>query len=62
MSAFIIFFCTGLLIYWTSRTRILLHGSPAAIEATLESDLLRGRRFLSGLRALVLPTVSDMAL
>ena len=52
-SALIIVFCTGQLIYWISRTKLLLHGSEDQIWRTLESDLARGRRLLMGLKSLV---------
>jgi hypothetical protein len=49
MPAIIIFLSTGLLFYWISRLRILWRRSEDEIEAILNSDLLRGRRILSGL-------------
>jgi hypothetical protein len=55
MSAFTIFVSTGLLIYWTSRIKTLLHGSDEEIRALLESDLSTGRRFLWELRSLRWP-------
>jgi len=39
MSAFTIFVSTGLLFYWTSRIKTLLHGSDEEIRELLESDL-----------------------
>jgi hypothetical protein len=57
MPAIIIFISTGLLIYWISRVRILQHGSEDEIHATLETDLLRVRRFVLGLRSVFMPTV-----
>jgi len=39
MSAIIIFFCMGLLVYWFSRMMMLLYGSPEKITESLEIDL-----------------------
>ena len=55
MSSFIIFVCTGLLVYWVTRTALLLRGSEEEINGTLESDLWWGRRVLLGLRSLFVP-------
>ena len=55
MSAFIIFACTGLLVYWVFRVTMLLYGSDDEINETLESDLWRGRRLLLGLRSMFVP-------
>ncbi len=49
-SIIIIFFCTGLMIYWISRTKVLFHDSEDEIWQTLDSDMAKGRRFLLGLR------------
>ena len=53
MSALVIFVCMGLLVYWFSRTRLLLKGSTEEIDGTLESDLWWGRRLLLMLRAIL---------
>jgi hypothetical protein len=50
MSEFVIFISTGLLVYWFSRTLLLLKGSPEQLDETLECDLWWGRRLLLGLR------------
>ena len=55
MSSFIIFVCTGLLVYWVTRTALLLRGSEEEINGTLKSDLWWGRRVLLGLRSLFVP-------
>lgn len=52
ISGLIIVFCTCLLVYWTSRTAILLHGSEGEITETLASDLWRARRLMLGLRSI----------
>jgi hypothetical protein len=49
MTAIIIVISTGLMVYWTSRMRILWRGSEDEIKSILETDLLMGRRILSGL-------------
>ena len=49
MAAIIIVISAGLLCYWISRVRILLHGAGDEIQAILETDLSRGRRVLLGL-------------
>ena len=58
MSAFTIFFCAGLLVYWVCRTGLLLHGSCEAIDETLACDLRWGRRVLLSLRTMFLPPQS----
>jgi hypothetical protein len=50
MRAIIVFFSAGLLVYWISRVRILLHGSEAEIRETLKRDLMFGRRFVLWVR------------
>ena len=57
MSSTIIFISTGLLVYWASRLRILLHCSEAEIHETLESDLLSCRTFLLRLRSVFMPPI-----
>jgi hypothetical protein len=47
---FIIFVCSGLLVYWFARTVLLLKESPEEIDEVLESDLWWGRRCLLTLR------------
>jgi hypothetical protein len=47
---FIIFVCSGLLVYWFARTLLLLKESPEEIDEVLESDLWWGRRCLLALR------------
>ena len=49
------FICTGLLVYWISRTLLLLKGCEEEIDDTLESDLWRGRRLLLWLRTMFVP-------
>jgi len=49
LSLLIIFVCSGLLVYWMARVYLLVHGSDAAIEATLESDWWWYRKLLSRL-------------
>ena len=39
MAALIIFVCSGLLVYWSSRMLLLLNGAKGEIDETLESDL-----------------------
>jgi hypothetical protein len=53
MAALIIFVCSGLFVYWVSRTVLLLRGSGEAIDETLECDLWWGRRLLLGRRSAV---------
>jgi len=55
MSAIIIFFCAGLLVYWLSRMMMLLYGSPGQTNEILDCDLWWGRRFLMALRAMFVP-------
>jgi hypothetical protein len=56
MLAVIIFVCSGLLVYWVSRTMLLLHGSDEAIDDTLEEcDLWKGRRLMLGLQTMFVP-------
>ena len=52
MSNCIIFVSSGLLVYWSSRTLLLLNGSEAETDEILESDLWWGRRLLLGLRTM----------
>ena len=52
VSALIIMFCTCLLVYWASRTLMLLHGSYDEIDEILAGDQQRVRRLLLGLRSL----------
>jgi hypothetical protein len=49
-ACFIIFVCSGLLVYWFARTVLLLKGSPEKIDEVLESDLWWGRRCVLALR------------
>lgn len=55
MSYLIIFVCTGLWVYWLTRTFLLLKGSEEEIAQTLECDVWWGRRILLGLRAMFVP-------
>ena len=55
MSAFIIFVCTALLIYWASRTLLLLKGREEQIDEVLEADLWLFYRILAGLRSMFFP-------
>jgi hypothetical protein len=50
-----IFVCSGLLVYWVTRTMQLLQGPEEAIDEALDYDLWRGRRFLMSLRAMLVP-------
>jgi len=52
VSEFIIFVCSGLLVYWFSRTLLLLRRSEAETDEILESDLWWGRRLLLGIRTM----------
>jgi hypothetical protein len=52
MVPFLIFICTALLVYWFSRTRLLLKGSAEEIDEVLARDLWRVRRVLLSLRML----------
>lgn len=55
MSELIIFVCSGLLVYWFSRSLLLLNRSKPEIEATLDYDLWWGRRVLSEIRTMFVP-------
>ena len=46
MTAIILFSCTGLLVYWTSRVCILMHGSAQRVNRLLEADLLWAKAFI----------------
>ena len=52
MSMCVIFVCSGLLIYWMFRVRMLLRGSQDEIETILTNDLWTARRLILSLRAL----------
>ena len=53
MFAIVMFVCSGLLVYWISRTRLLLNGSKPEINEALNHDFWRGRRFLIALRGML---------
>jgi hypothetical protein len=55
MYCLVMFFCNGLLVYWATRTALLLHGPEERIERTLEKDLWSGRQALIGIRRLLMP-------
>jgi hypothetical protein len=55
MSAVVIFVSSGLLIYWFSRTLLLLKGSEEEIHQVLEADVWWGRTLLIGLRTMFRP-------
>jgi len=46
----IIFVCSGLLVYWSARTMLLLNGTDEAINDTLAYDVWMVRKFLLSLR------------
>ena len=52
MSDFIIFVCSGLFVYWFSRTLLLLKRSKTETDEILESDLWWGRMLLLGIRTM----------
>ncbi len=52
MSDFIIFVCSGLFVYWFSRTLLLLKRSKAETDEILESDLWWCRILLLGIRTM----------
>jgi hypothetical protein len=60
-SGFIIFFSAGLMVYWCSRTLMLLRESDEELNEVLEDDLWWGRRVLSMLRLLFFPSSPTMA-
>ena len=43
MAALILLFLPPLFYYWLRRTSLLLHGTDAEIETTLENDLATAR-------------------
>jgi len=55
VSAVIIFVSTGALVYWLSRTMMLLRCSEDEITEALTGDLWRARRFLLALRSIFMP-------
>ncbi len=55
MSGFIIFVCSGFLVYWLARIKVLLYGSEEQIGETLEIDLRWFRKLLLGLRTMFVP-------
>ena len=55
MYCLIMFTCNGLLVYWATRTAMLLNGPEKRIEQTLEKDLWSGRQILIGIRQLLMP-------
>ena len=52
VSSIVIFVSTGLLIYWVTRTLLLLNAPEDQIAEVLDGDLWWGRRLLMALRAL----------
>ena len=55
MTAIILFSCTGLLVYWTSRVCILMRGPAERVNRLLEADLLWGKAFIGTLRGMFAP-------
>ena len=55
MYCLIMFTCNGLLVYWATRTAMLLNGPEKRIEQTLEKDSWSGRQILIGIRQLLMP-------
>ena len=53
MYCLIMFTCNGLLVYWATRTAMLLNGPEKRTEQTLEKDLWSGRQILIGIRHLL---------
>jgi hypothetical protein len=51
----VIFFCSGLFVYWIARTALLIFASREAIEESLACDLWWGRRVLDVLRSAMSP-------
>ena len=51
----IIFAATGLFVYWTFRAILLLRGTEAEINQTLDRDLEWAHTFLENLRMLFVP-------
>jgi hypothetical protein len=60
-SGFIIFFSAGLMVYWCSRTLVLLRESEEELNEVLEDDLWWGRKVLYMLRMLFFPSPPTMA-
>jgi hypothetical protein len=50
MSEFVIFSCSGLLVYWAFRALLLLKGSEEEIHETLEADVWWVRSLLLAIR------------
>jgi hypothetical protein len=50
--------CTGLLVYWISRTWLLMKGSESEIEEQLDTDIWWCQRFLDLLHSLFTPSFS----
>jgi hypothetical protein len=55
MYCVVMFFCNGLLVYWATRTALLMHGPEERIERTLKKDLWSGRQILAGIWQLLMP-------
>ena len=55
MTAIILFFCTGLLVYWTSRVFLLMRGPVEQANRLLEADLWWGKRCINTLRYMFAP-------
>jgi hypothetical protein len=55
----IVFISVGLLVYWISRTWLLLNSSEVEIEEQLEMDLWWFQRFLDFLQSMLTPSFSS---
>ena len=62
MTAIILFFCTGLLVYWTSRVFFLMRGPAERVNRLLEADLLWSKRFINTLRGMFAPVFMSGAI
>jgi hypothetical protein len=62
MTAIILFFSTGLLVYWTSRVLFLMRGPAERVNRLLEADLAWGKRFIDTLRGMFAPVFMSSAI
>ena len=62
MTAIILVFCTGLLVYWTSRVFFLMRGPAERVNRLLEDDLLWGKSFINALRDMFAPVFMSSAI
>ena len=51
----IIFIASGLLVYWFSRSLLLLRGQAEMIEETLDCDAWWGRRLWRAIQSFIQP-------